>query len=159
MRRTLRICRNAWTKFGNCPGGPSPVLPLSDDGGENWDCRFSTLQGSAVSAFSCEAGATAFGNRTRSQSRPRGCSRGLGCYPNKQKLRLPATPGTAVFRLCGNKDTACKVAHPYIPLFPLLLFDKTRNLVALAKISMCSQNFSRFSHAPVLYYNLVLFGL
>ena len=31
----------------------------------------------------------------------------MGCYPNKQKLRFPATPGTAVSSLCGNKDTAC----------------------------------------------------
>ena len=38
------------------------------------------------------------------------CSKGLGCYPNKQKLRFPATPGTAVSSLCGNKDTACQVA-------------------------------------------------
>ncbi|NBI59519.1 hypothetical protein D3Z53_15960 [Lachnospiraceae bacterium] len=36
------------------------------------------------------AGTTAFGNRTRSQPRPRGCSRGLGCYPNKQRNRHPA---------------------------------------------------------------------
>ena len=110
MRRTLKICRNAWTRFGNCPDSPSPVLPLSDDGGENWDCRFFTLQGSAVSVFSCGAGTIAFGNRTRSQPRSRGCSRGLGCYPNKQKLRFPALPEIAVSSLCGNKDTACKVA-------------------------------------------------
>ena len=39
------------------------------------------------------AGTTAFGNRTRSQPRQRGCSRGLGCYPNKQRNRhLAATP-------------------------------------------------------------------
>ncbi len=110
MRRTLKICRTAWTRFGNCPDSPSPVLPLSDDGGENWDCRFFTLQGSAVSVFSCGAGTIAFGNRTRSQPRSRGCSRGLGCYPNKQKLRFPALPEIAVSSLCGNKDTACKVA-------------------------------------------------
>ena len=36
-------------------------------------------------AFPCEAGIPAFGNRTRSQPRQRGCSRGLGCYPNKHK--------------------------------------------------------------------------
>lgn len=110
MRRTLKICRNAWTRFGNYPGSPSPVLPLSDDGGENWDCRFSTLQGCAGSVFSCAAGIPAFGNRTRSQPRSRGCSRGLGYDPNKQKLRFPAMPGTAVSSLCGNKDTACQVA-------------------------------------------------
>ena len=111
MRRTLKICRTAWTRFGNCPDSPSPVLPLSDDGGENWDCRFFTLQGSAVSVFSCGAGTIAFGNRTRSQPRSRGCSRGLGCYPNKQKLRFPALPEIAVSSLCGNKETACKVAN------------------------------------------------
>ena len=61
----------------------------------------------ASPACPCGAGTTAFGNRTRSQPRQRGCSRGLGCYPNKQKLRFPATPGTAVSSLCGNKDTAC----------------------------------------------------
>lgn len=110
MRRTLKIYRNAWTRFGNCPDNPLPVLPQSDDGGENWNCRFSTLQGSAGSVCSCEAGTIAFVKRTRSQSRPRGCSRGLGYDPNKQKLRFPATPGTAVSSLCGNKGTACKVA-------------------------------------------------
>jgi len=31
----------------------------------------------------------------------------LGCYPNKQKLRFPASPEIAVSSLCGNKDTAC----------------------------------------------------
>ena len=107
MRRTLKIYRNAWTRFGNCPGNPLPVLPQSDDGGENWNCCFSTLQGSAGSVFSCEAGTTAFVKRTRSQPRPWGCSRGLGYDPNKQKQRFPATPGTAVSSLCGNKDTAC----------------------------------------------------
>ena len=86
MRRTLRICRTAWTRFGNYPGSPSPVLPQSDDCGENWDCRFFTLQGSAGSVFSCEAGTIAFVKRTRSQPRQRGCSRGLGYGPNKQKL-------------------------------------------------------------------------
>ncbi len=86
MRRTLKICRNAWTRFGNYPGSPSPVLPQSDDCGENWDCRFFTLQGSAVSVCSCEAGRIAFVKRTRSQPRLRGCSRGLGYDPNKQKL-------------------------------------------------------------------------
>ena len=38
MRRTLRICRNAWTRYGNCPDRPLPVLPLFDDGGEVRDC-------------------------------------------------------------------------------------------------------------------------
>ena len=111
MRRTLRICRNAWTRFGNYPDRPLPVLPLSDDGSKEQDCRFSTLQGSAGSVFSCEAGTIAFVKRTRSQPRSRGCSRGLGYDPNKQKLRLPASPETAVSSLCGNKDTACQVAH------------------------------------------------
>lgn len=66
----------------------------------------------ASPACPCKAGTTAFGNRTRSQPRQRGCSRGLGCYPNKQKQRFPASPGTAVSSLCGNKDIACQVAHP-----------------------------------------------
>ena len=30
MRRTLRTCRNAWTRYGNCPDRPLPVLPQSD---------------------------------------------------------------------------------------------------------------------------------
>ena len=47
----------------------------------------------ASPACPCSAGTTAFGNRTRSQPRQRGCSRGLGCYPNKQRNRhLAATP-------------------------------------------------------------------
>lgn len=110
MRRTLRICRNAWMRYGNYPGRPSPVLPQSDDSGKEQDCRFSTLQGSAGSVFSCAAGTTASVKQTRSQPRQRGCSKGLGCYPNKQKLRFPVTPGTAVSSLYGNKDTACQVA-------------------------------------------------
>ena len=110
MLRTLRICRSVWTRFGNCPDNPLPVLPQSDDGGKNWNCRFSTLQGRAGSVFSCEAGTIAFVKRTHSQPRLRGCSRGLGYDPNKQKLRFPASPGAAVSSLCGNKDTACQVA-------------------------------------------------
>ena len=35
MRRTLKICRNAWMRFGNCPDNPLPVLPQSDDGSKN----------------------------------------------------------------------------------------------------------------------------
>ena len=97
MRRTLRICRNAWTRFGNCPDNPLPVLPQSDDGGKNWNCRFSTLQGRAGSVFSCEAGTIAFVKRTRSQPRLRGCSRGLGCYPNKQRNRHPAATPDVCF--------------------------------------------------------------
>ena len=93
MRRTLGICKIAWMRFGNCPDSPLPVLPQSDDGGNNWNCRFSTLQGRTGSVFSCEAGTIAFVKRTRSQPRQRGCSRGLGCYPNKQRNRhLAATP-------------------------------------------------------------------
>ena len=38
MLWTLRICRNAWTRYGNCPDRPLPVLPLFDDGGEVRDC-------------------------------------------------------------------------------------------------------------------------
>ena len=71
------------------------------------DCRFFALQRGAGSVFSCAAGTTAFVKRTRSQPRSRGCSRGLGYDPNKQKLRFPAMPETAVSSLCGNKDTAC----------------------------------------------------
>ena len=39
------------------------------------------------------------------------CSKGLGCYPNKQKLRFPATPGTVVLSVCIYKRPACPVAH------------------------------------------------
>ena len=39
----------------------------------------------ASPACPCKAGTTAFGNRTRSQPRLRGCSRGLGYGPNEQK--------------------------------------------------------------------------
>ena len=97
MRRTLKIYRNAWTRFGNCPDNPLPVLPQSDDGGKNWNCRFSTLQGRAGSVFSCEAGTIAFVKRTHSQPRLRGCSRGLGCYPNKQRNRHPAATPDVCF--------------------------------------------------------------
>lgn len=57
------------------------------------DCRFPAPSGAPSPACPCGAGTTAFGNRTRSQPRQRGCSRGLGCYPNKQRNRhLAATP-------------------------------------------------------------------
>lgn len=71
------------------------------------DRRFSGSPKGVGPACPCVAGTTAFGNRTCSQSRQRGCSRGLGRGPNKQKQRFPATPGTAVSSLCGYKDTAC----------------------------------------------------
>ena len=48
-------------------------------------------------------GSTAFVKRTRSQPRPRGCSKSLGHCPNKQKLRFPALPETAV--------SACEVVR------------------------------------------------
>ena len=127
MRRTLKICRSAWTRYGNCPDRPLPVLPQSDSRHECGPAPFFLFPGNtktvvsgstrgASPACSYSAGTTAFGNRTRSQPRQRGCSRGLGCYPNKQKLRFPATPGTAVSSLCGNKDTACEVAHLQIKM-------------------------------------------
>ena len=49
--------------------------------------------------------------------------KGFGTLPNKQKQRFPATPGTAVSSLCGNKDTACKVSEPPPTgrMFPLIL--------------------------------------
>ena len=121
MRRTLRICRNAWMRFGNCPDSPSPFLPLFDSVQrcrpaplfffrQGRVCRFSGSPRGASPACPCRAGTTAFGSRTRSQSRQRGCSKGLGRCPNKQKLRFPASPGTAVSSICGNKYTACQVA-------------------------------------------------
>ena len=67
----------------------------------------------ASPACPCEAGTPAFVKRTRSQPRQRSCSTGLGRCPNKQKLRFPATPGTAVSSLCGNKDTACPVCTEF----------------------------------------------
>ena len=122
MRRTLRICRTAWTRYGNCPDRPLPVLPQSDS---RQECRpvpsFSFSRKHRGGRFRFQAGRksrlsrrsrdNAFGNRTHSQPRLRGCSKGLGRCPNKQKLRFPASPGTAVSSLCGNKDTACEVAH------------------------------------------------
>ena len=51
----------------------------------------------ASPACPCKAGTTAFGNRTRSQPRLRGCSRGLGCYPNKQRNRHPAATPDVCF--------------------------------------------------------------
>ena len=38
----------------------------------------------ASPACPCSAGTTAFGNRTRSQPRQRGCSKGLGCFPTSR---------------------------------------------------------------------------
>ena len=70
-------------------------------------CHFSGSLRGASPVCPCSAGTTAFGNRTCSQPRQRGCSKGLGRCPNKQKQRFPATPGTAVSSLCGYKDTAC----------------------------------------------------
>ena len=70
-------------------------------------CHFSGSPRGASPVCPCSAGTTAFGNRTCSQPRQRGCSKGLGRCPNKQKQRFPASPGTAVSSLCGNKGTAC----------------------------------------------------
>ena len=122
MRRTLKIYRTAWTRFGNCPDSCLRALPQSGSGKryrpapffffqQGRVCRFSGSPRGASPACSCVAGTTAFVKRTRSQPRQRGCSQGLGYGPNKQKLRFPATPGTAVSSLCGNKGTACQVAH------------------------------------------------
>ena len=51
----------------------------------------------ASPACPCGAGTIAFGNRTRSQPRHRGWSRGLGCYPNKQRNRHPAATPDVCF--------------------------------------------------------------
>ena len=76
-------------------------------------CHFSGSLRGASPVCPCSAGTTAFGNRTCSQPRQRGCSKGLGRCPNKQKLRFLAMPETAVSSLCGNKDTACQVYQVY----------------------------------------------
>ncbi len=124
MLRTLKIYRTAWTRFGNCPDSRLRALPQSGSGKryrpapffffqQGRVCRFSGSPRGESPACSCVAGTTAFVKRTRSQPRQRGCSQGLGYGPNKQKLRFPATPGTAVSSLCGNKGTACQVANPH----------------------------------------------
>ena len=152
MRRTLKIYRNAWTRFGNCPDNPLPVLPQSDDGGKNWNCRFSTLQGRAGSVFSCEAGTIAFVKRTHSQPRLRGCSRGLGYGPNKQKLRFPATPGTAVSSLCGNKGTACEVAHNRLYELWTIRFFLRDAFAALLPFAFpgVARSYKRWTYIPVV---------
>ena len=39
------------------------------------------------------------------------CSKGLGCYPNKQNLRFPASPEIVGLSVCIYKRPACQVAH------------------------------------------------
>lgn len=71
----------------------------------------------ASPAYPCKAGTTAFGNRTRSQPRQRGCSRGLGCYPNKQRNRHPAaTPDVCFEHLWEQMHCLPSSAPPQNPL-------------------------------------------
>ena len=95
-------------------------------------CRVATPfpQWAQAPPRSASQSVSAFGNRTRSQPRLRDCSKGLGCYPNKQKLRFPATPGIAVLSICIYKCTACQVAYPHriLPFAP-----KTERSVCVTK--------------------------
>lgn len=86
---------------------PRPACRYSIAAAMNGFAVFPVFSKGVGPACPCSTGTTAFGNRTRSQPRQRGCSKGLGRCPNKQKLRFPATPGAAVSSLCGYKDTAC----------------------------------------------------
>lgn len=120
MRRILRICGIAWTRFGNYPDSPLPDLLLFDSGHgcrltprffffwQGQECRSLALQRERGATFPGEAGVTAFENRMRGSTSKCG-SKGLGRCPNKQKLGFPATPEISVSSLCENKDTACQV--------------------------------------------------
>ena len=135
MRRTLKIYRTAWTRFGNCPDSPLRALPLFDSKQESEAFpsfsfsrkhrggRFWLHEGRKSRLFLRSRDNSV--RETNAQPAPGNgaVQGGLGCYPNKQKQRFPATPGTAVSSLCGNKDTACYngdtrfYIHFTIPLF------------------------------------------
>ena len=51
------------------------------------------------------------GSQSRSQTSGAVCSKGLGCYPNKQNLRFTASPEIVVLSVCIYKRSACPVAH------------------------------------------------
>ena len=59
----------------------------------------------------CGAGTTAFGNRTRSQPRLRGCSRGLGSTPTSKETDIWRQRRMSVSCICIYKCPACQVAQ------------------------------------------------
>ena len=121
MRRILRICKIAWTRYGNYTDSPSPILPLSDSGQE---CR-----PVSVFPFSGKAGTTFFrfsnGRKPRLSLRSRdnsvrepnaqpapapGLFNGFGMLSQQAKTGFRRSRRKPVLSICGNKYTACKVA-------------------------------------------------
>ena len=92
------------------------------------------------------------GSRMRSQPRLRGCSKGLGRCPNKQKLRFPASPGTAVSSLCGNKDTACEVAHNRLYELWTIRFFLRKAFAPLlpSEFPVVARSYKRWTYVPVV---------
>lgn len=78
---------------------------------QGWDYRFLQFyKGAQAPPDPCGAGTSAFGNRTRSQSRQRGLFKGGGAVPRQAETGFWRSRRKPVSSLCGNKDTVCKVA-------------------------------------------------
>lgn len=73
---------------------PAPLFSFFP---ETQGLPFLAPQGAQAPPVPAPQGQQRYGNRTRSQPRQRGCSRGLGCYPNKQRNRHPALPPDVCF--------------------------------------------------------------
>ena len=124
MRRILRICRIAWTKYGNYPDSLLPILPLFDSGQECGPAPlflFSVRPGLPFSRFSK-------GSRPRLSLRSRdnsvrepnaqpapatGLFKGFGVLPQQAKTVFRRLRRKPVLSLCGNKDTACPVCTEF----------------------------------------------
>ena len=98
------------------------------------------------------AGTTAFGNRTRSQPRQRGCSRGLGCYPNKQRNRhLAATPDVCFEHLWEQMHC--------LPSSATALANISSNHLFPAASSMLRSGATAFEKQPPVYYRCFYYGI
>ena len=140
MRRTLKIYRTAWTRFGNCPDSRLRALPQSGSGKRYRPAPFFFFQQGRVCRFSGsprgESPARSCGSRnnsvreTNAQPAPAtGLFTGVGVRPQRAKMDFQRSCWKSILSICGNKCTAREVAKlsPHNLLQAPFMFDNLSN--------------------------------
>ena len=123
MRRILRICKIAWTKYGNYPDSLLSSLLLFDSGQEYRPAPFFPFPGKVICRFSRFATVRkprlSLRSRDNSVREPNaqpapatGLFKGFGTLSQQAKTGFRRSRRKPVLSICGNKYTACQVAHP-----------------------------------------------
>lgn len=121
MLWTLRICRTAWTRYGNCPGSPSPVFPLSDSGQRCRPASFfpfpARLRLPFLRLSKGRKPRLSLLRRDNSVQEPNaqpapatGLFTGFGVRPQRAKMDFQRERWKSILSICGNKCTARQVA-------------------------------------------------